>query len=133
MYYFAYASNMNKKLMAERCPEGKPKIVATLPNHKLIFTGYSRIRHGAEATIKGSKGDKIMGAIYEITESGLRKLDKFEGYPTNYKHLNVMVFTDSGQAFEAVTFVKATQEEEGKPAPEYLSAIQQGYRDWGIL
>jgi gamma-glutamylcyclotransferase (GGCT)/AIG2-like uncharacterized protein YtfP len=133
MYYFAYASNMNKKLMAERCPESKPKIVATLPNYKLIFAGYSRVRKGAEAAIKGSKGDKVIGALYEITEGGLRKLDKIEGYPANYKHLNVMVFTDSGEAFEAVTFIKAAQEEEGKPSPEYLSVIQQGYRDWGIL
>jgi gamma-glutamylcyclotransferase len=133
MFYFAYASNMNKKLMAERCPEAKPKIVATLPNYKLIFAGYSRVRKGAEAAIKGSKGDKVIGAVYEITEGGLRKLDKIEGYPANYKHLNVMVFTDSGEAFEAVTFIKATQEEEGKPSPEYLSVIQQGYRDWGIL
>jgi len=133
MYYFAYASNMSRKLMAERCPEAKTIAVASLPNHKLIFTGFSRLRKGAEATIKGSKGDKVLGGVYEISEAGLRKLDKWEGYPANYKHINVMVFKDSGEAFEAVTFIKAAQEEEGKPSPEYLSFIQQGYRDWGIL
>ena len=133
MYYFAYASNMNRKQMLERCPDAKAKVVATLPNFKLVFTGYSRLHKGAVATIKGSKGDKIIGAVYEITESGLRKLDKYEGYPTDYKHLNIMVFTDSGEAFEAITFIKASHEEEGKPSPEYLATIQQGYRDWGII
>lgn len=133
MYYFAYASNMNKKQMAGHCPEAKGRAVATLPNYKLIFTGFSRVRKGAVATIKGSKGDKVLGAVYEIDEAGLRKLDKHEGYPANYKHLNVIVFTDKGEAFEAVTFIKAAQEEEGRPSPEYLAAIQQGYRDWGIL
>ena len=133
MNYFAYASNLNKKLMAQHCPDAKPKIVATLPNFKIVFTGFSRVRKGTEATIQGSKGDKVIGAIYEVTESCLRKLDKYEEAPVNYKHLNVRVFTDSGEAIDAVTYVKARQEEEGKPSPEYLAVIQQGYRDWGII
>jgi len=133
MYYFAYASNINRKQMAERCPDAKSRSVATLPNFKIIFTGYSRLRKGAVATIRGSKGDKVMGAVYEISESDLRKLDKYEGYPTDYKHLEVRVFTDGGESFDAVTFIKAAQEEEGQPSAEYRAIIQQGYRDWGII
>ena len=133
MYYFAYASNLSRKRMLELCPDAKPKIVATLPNYKIIFSGFSRVRKGAEANIRGSKGDKVIGAVYEITESCLRKLDKSEECPVNYKHLNVIVFTDSDEAFEAVTFIKTRQEEDGKPSPEYLAVIQQGYRDWGII
>jgi gamma-glutamylcyclotransferase len=133
MYYFAYASNMSRKQMAERCPEAKARIVATLPNFKLVFTGYSRLRKGAEATIKGSRGDKVMGVVYEIGEAGLRKLDKWEEYPVNYKHLDVRVYTDGGETYDAITFIKARQEEEGQPSAEYRSIIQQGYRDWGII
>jgi gamma-glutamylcyclotransferase (GGCT)/AIG2-like uncharacterized protein YtfP len=131
--YFAYASNMSRKQMAERCPEAKARAVATLPNFKLVFTGYSRLRKGAVATIRGSQGDKVIGAVYEISEAGLRKLDKHENYPVDYKHLDVRVFTDGGETFDAVTFIKAGQEDEGKPSPEYLAVIQQGYRDWGIV
>ena len=133
MYYFAYASNMNRKQLAERCPEAKSKVVATLPNFKLIFTGYSRLRKGAVATIRGSQGDKVIGAVYEISEAGLRKLDKHENYPVDYKHLEVRVFTDSGETYDAVTFIKAKLEEEGQPSPEYRTIIQQGYRDWAII
>ena len=78
-------------------------------------------------------GRKVLGAVYEITEACLRKLDKWEGYPDVYKHLSVIVFTDSGEAIEAVTFIKSRQEEEGKASPEYLKVIQQGFRDWGII
>ena len=133
MYYFAYASNMSRKQMAERCPEAKATAVATLPNFKLIFTGYSRLRKGAVASIRGSKGDKVIGAVYEISEAGLRKLDKHENYPVDYKHLDVRVFTDGGESFDAVTFIKARIEEEGQPSAEYRAIIQQGYRDWGII
>jgi len=133
MYYFAYASNMNLRQMAERCPDAKVKAVATLPNFKLIFTGYSRLRKGAVATIRGSQGDKVIGAVYEISEAGLRKLDKYENYPVDYKHIDVRVFTDGGETYDAVTFIKARQEEEGQPSPEYRAIIQQGYRDRGII
>ncbi len=133
MYYFAYASNMCRRQMAGRYPDAKSRSVATLPNFKLIFTGYSRLRKGAVATIRGSQDDKVLGAVYEISEAGLRKLDKYEGYPTSYKHLEVRVFSDGGESFDALTFIKAAQEEEGKPSPEYLAIIQQGYRDWGII
>ncbi len=133
MYYFAYASNLNRKQMAERCPEAKAKVVATLPNFKLIFTGYSRQRKGAVATIMGSHGDKVIGAVYEISEACLRKLDKHENYPVDYKHLDVRVFTDGGETYDAVTFIKARQEEEGQPSAEYRAIILQGCRDWGII
>lgn len=128
--YFAYGSNLSKKQMAERCPDAKPKIVTTLPNFKITFTGYSRKWNGAVATIQGSKDDKVMGAVYEITESGLRKLDSHEA---GYKHLPVRVFTDSREAIDAVTYIKSNQEEEGRPSTEYRAVIQQGYRDWGII
>jgi gamma-glutamylcyclotransferase len=133
MNYFAYASNLSRKRMSELCADAKPRIVATLPNYKIMFTGYSRVRKGAEATIRGSKGDKVIGGVYDVTESCLRKLDKWEEVPVNYKRQNVMVFTDSGEAMEAITYIKTRQEEEGKPAPEYLAVIQQGYRDWGLI
>ncbi len=42
MYYFAYASNLNRKQMAERAPDSKPKFIATLPNFKLTFTARAR-------------------------------------------------------------------------------------------
>ncbi len=128
--YFAYASNLSKKQMAERCPNAKPKIVATLPNFKITFEGYSRKWRGAVVNISGSKGDKVIGAVYEITESGLRKLDSYEA---GYRHLPVRVFTDSREVIEAVTYIKAAQEEEGIPSAEYRAVIQQGYRDWGII
>ena len=133
MYYFAYASNLNRKQMAERCPEAKPKFTATLPNWKVIFTGWSRKWHGGIASIKPSKGAKVSGAIYEIAEKDLKSLDKYEGYPTIYNRIKVVVFTDAGEAVEAVTYVKVEQSEETPPSPDYLATIRQGYKDWGLI
>lgn len=132
MYYFAYGTNLIKKQTAERCPSSKPKFSAVLPNYKLIFTGWSRQWKGGTASVKPFKGEKVKGAVYEISDSDLRKLDKFQDYPVTYNRLNVTVWTDDGDPAPAVTYIKNEQSPETQPSLELLAAIRQGYRDWEI-
>ncbi len=132
MYYFAYASNLNRKQMAERAPESKPKFIATLPNFKLTFTAQPG-RQGGVASIAPHRGEKVIGAVYEISERDLRRLDRCEGYPTVYDRRKVIVWTETNEPIEAVTYIKIDQSRELPPSPEYLALIQQGYRDWQIV
>jgi gamma-glutamylcyclotransferase len=129
MYYFAYASNLNKKQMQERCPESRPMFVATLPNYKLVFTGWSREWRGGKAAIKSFRGEKVRGAVYEVSEVDMKRLDRFE---PGYTRLNVTVFDEDNEPHQAVTYVKSGQLEESLPSKEYGEVIRQGYRDWGI-
>jgi len=131
MYYFAYGSNLNRKQMQERCLDSKPKFIATLHNYKLVFVGWSRQRRGGVASIRISRGEKVLGAIYEVSEECLRRLDRYEG--SDYHRLNVKVNNEEGEPVEAVTYINVRQTEETKPSPEYLSVIQQGYKDWGLI
>ena len=133
MNYFAYASNLSRKQMSERCPDSQPKFVATLPNHKLIFSGWSRKWHGGTATIRSFQGEKVIGAVYEISDRCLRSLDKHEGYPTIYNRVNKMVIAEDGERVEVITYIMREQLKEIQPAPEYVAVIQQGYKDWGIF
>jgi len=133
MYYFAYASNLSRKQMSERCPDAEPKFIATLPNYKLIFTGWSRQWHGGVASIKPFRGERVIGGVYEISEKGLRLLDRHEGYPADYDRLNIRVMTEDSDPVEAITYIKRQQSEETRPSPEYLAVIQQGCKDWGII
>ena len=130
MNYFAYASNLNRKQMRERCPDSKPRLTVTLPNYKLAFVGWSRQWRGGVASIKPFRGEKVPGAIYEVSEECLRRLDKYEA---GYNRLNVTVFDEHGQPVQAITYIKSGQSEETPPSKEYVAVIQQGYRDWGIV
>ena len=130
MYYFAYASNLNRKQMLERCPDSKPKFMVTLPNYNLIFAGWSRKWRGGVATIKRFGGEKVLGGIYDISEQCLRQLDRYE---EDYDRLKVTVFTEVDEPIEAITYIKSGQLEETQPSKEYLAIIQQGYRDWGLV
>jgi len=130
MYYFAYASNLNQKQMRERCPDSKPAFRAKLPNYKIVFVGWSRQLRGGKASIRLFRGEKVPGAIYEISEQCLKQLDKYE---SSYDRLKVTVFDEDGEPVEAITYINRGQSEESKPSTEYLSVIQQGYKDWRIV
>ncbi len=132
MYYFAYGSNLNQRQMLERCPASEPKFIATLPNYKLVFVGWSRQWRGGVASIRRFSGERVPGAIYEVSDRDLKRLDSYEGYPSNYNRLNVTVFDEDGEPIKAITYIKSGQSEEAQPSKEYLALIQQGYRDWGI-
>jgi gamma-glutamylcyclotransferase len=132
MDYFAYASNLSRAQMRQRCPDAKPKFSAVLPNYKLIFSGWSRKWHSGTATIQPFRGAKVGGAVYEISAKDLQKLDRFEDYPNTYTHTNVTVFNDDDVAIKAVTYIKTRQAEETKPAPEYVAIIRRGYKDWEL-
>ena len=131
MFYFAYASNLNRKQMSERAPDSKPKFIATLPNFKLIFAA-SQNRGSGVATIRPFKGEKITGAVYEISETDLKRLDRYEGYPATYDRRKVIVFTETNDPVEAITYIKNDQSQLAPPSKEYLETIKQGYRDWQI-
>jgi gamma-glutamylcyclotransferase len=130
MYYFAYGSNLNRKQMQERCPESLPKFPATLHHYQVVFVGWSRSWRGGVATIRPIRGGKVPGAVYEVSEECLRRLDKHEG--SDYRRLNVIVNNEDGEAIEAVTYIQSGRAEQGKPSPEYLAAMQQGYKDWRL-
>jgi gamma-glutamylcyclotransferase (GGCT)/AIG2-like uncharacterized protein YtfP len=133
VYYFAYGSNLNKKQMQECCPDGKPFFVATLSNYKLVFVGWSRQWRGGIASIRPFRGEKVLGAVYQLSDRDLKRLDSYEGHPGNSNRLNVTVFDEDNEPVEAITYIKAEQSEETRPSKEYLSLIQQGCRDWGII
>ncbi len=132
MDYFAYGMTLNREQMRKICPGAKPKFSAVLPNYKLVFSGWAREWHGGTVGIKPFKGDRVSGAVYEISDADLQKRDRFEGYPAMTDHVNVLIFEEDGQALKALTYIKRRQADESKPSPEYLAIIRKGYRDWEL-
>ena len=131
MYYFAYGTDLSHREMKRTCPDSKPLFKAHLPNFKLIFTGWERKWRGGVASIMASKGARVLGGVYEISERDLRMLDRQYGYPTTSDRLTVMVAAGDGDLVEAVTFVRKGRSEETQPSQDYVAAMRRGYDDWG--
>jgi gamma-glutamylcyclotransferase len=104
--------------------------VAILPNFKLVFVGWSRNWRGGKASVKPFRGERVRGAIYEVTEECLKRLDKHED---GYARFNVTAFDEDNEPVSAITYIKSGQLEDSPPSKEYLTIIQQGYQDWGIF
>ncbi len=130
MYYFAYGANLNRKQMKDRCPDSKPLFTAVLPNYKLVFVGWSRQWRGGVASIKSYRGERVRGAIYEVTEVCLQRLDRYE---SGYSRLKVTTFGEDDEPIEAMAYVKTGQLEDATPSKEYLAVLQQGLRDWRLF
>jgi len=125
-YYFAYGSNMNPERMKERGADFKSIKRAVLKGYKLVFNKRSR-RYGesACANIEPDENSVVEGVLYELKEPevALKQLDFYEGYPTNYDRIKVVVETDEGEKIEAFTYVAQPEYIDNtlKPSKKYLA------------
>ncbi len=126
--YFAYGSNMDPARMKERG-------VMFYSGELLILPGYSLKFHkitphgpntGAANIVPDEKG-VVEGILYEITWAGIRNLDKYEGYPTEYNRLKLKVTLSEGTEKEIITYMAHPHRtQEGlKPARFYLEHLLQ--------
>lgn len=124
MVYFAYGSNLSLEQIKRRCPEAIPMIGVYLENYKLVYNKY--------ADIIPCQGERVYGAIYELSINDLKKLDEFEGYPHLYEKIDLKVQDSNGIFYEAFAYVMV---EKGNELPEedYLDIIKKGYQDWNIV
>ena len=79
MYYFAYGTNVNKKIFLKR-------FKGSIFIKKHIIKGYRltfRTKDGLP-DLKSSLGSNVCGIIYLINPSIEKKLDKYEEYPKTY-------------------------------------------------
>lgn len=123
MLYFAYGSNLNKKQMKARCPESVPITKTVLKNFKLVFNYY--------ADIVEIPGEIVYGAVYDVSDSDIKKLNRYEGYPRHYEIINVEVEDDDGKSYKAFAYVM-TSKGIREPEEHYYNIIKQGYMDWNL-
>jgi gamma-glutamylcyclotransferase len=125
VWYFAYASNMNRAQMRSRAGEIAEERPGRLENYEFLFN--KKMRGGtAGANIHHAPGEVVFGVLYKINEHALRNLDRFEGAPVHYRRIEVNVLDAEGHSIAAQVYI-ATKVEKGlRPAPHYLKTILDG-------
>lgn len=145
--YFAYGSNLSLEQMQKRIGS-KAKVVgkAYLENHRLGFTIYSKKTwKGGVADIVPEAESKVWGAIYELTEQQLEKIDHYEGYKKDrdlkknfYNRLQVEVVDKRGVKQPCLTYQAEVGDEKKRkylyhrPSEKYCEVIRKGGKDHGL-
>lgn len=132
--YLAYGSNLNIPQMQARCPDAYVVGTAELPGWRLMYKGS---KSGNYLTIEQAEGHTVPVAVWAVSESDERSLDRYEGFPTFYykKELTVTLReTGSGNSREVKAFVYIMHEDRklGLPAKEYVNRCTVGYEAFGF-
>ena len=125
MKYIAYGSNMVEEQMAHRCPCAKLIGTGYLPNHRLEFY--------LHATVERTRAHdaKVPVAVWEITSSDERSLDRYEGFPTYYtKHRRRVVMDDGSEIWGMIYLMNSLRI--SPPSSEYYDGIETAYLKLGF-
>ncbi|MGI6649041.1 MAG: gamma-glutamylcyclotransferase family protein [Bacillota bacterium] len=82
------------------------------------------------ANIERSEGKKNPALVWEITNKNESSLDRYEGYPTCYDKIDIIVNID-GKLMSAMAYVMTDdyKKRDHKPRSRYIDRILRGYRD----
>ena len=79
IYYFAYGTNLNKKIFLKKFKNAKLFKKYTLKNYKVVFRTKYII-----PDLQRKMNSKVQGLIYSIDKNIEKKLDVYENYPKLY-------------------------------------------------
>jgi len=131
VWYFAYASNMNRGQMAQRAGALAEEKNARLDNYELNFYKIARGGTGT-ANIVPAEGKAVYGVLYRVTEQQLKALDRFEGVPEHYRRSEVAVLDAEAKKVGAQVYLARKVRKGLKPDRLYLQKIIEGAEEHGL-
>lgn len=128
--YLAYGSNMNRKQMAERCPEAKFIGKVSLKSYSLNFR---KSCSGTYATIDYDKNSSVPAVLWSITAQNEKDLDRYEGINIDGAYYKTTVSIEyKGDIKKALVYILPESKKEGLPQKDYLEIIKVAYLNLGI-
>jgi len=116
---------MDAAEMRERCPGATLEGIAVLPDHRLMITA------DGFATIVPDRGRRVMGALWNLTDSDERALDHYEDIASGFYRRDFTLVEAQGGPVSVLVYV-ASSDRPGKPRPGYLELILSAARALGL-
>lgn len=127
--YFAYGSNISANRMTnERKINFINRKFSILENYKLVFNKVSKKNeHLGFANIIKCDNSIVEGVLYELNDSDISIIDKFEGAPLHYERKIVEVLCDNIKVNAIVYIANSNMIKYNiKPDKSYLNYILEG-------
>ena len=139
MFYFAYGSNLDLMQMQLKCPDAQFVSTARLDGYKICFPRRSFVRDCAVISIEPEAGESVWGALYEIEDRNLKRLDEREGYnprrdreKNSRYRLTVQVESSDERSVSAAVYVAVPSENPGLPTPQYIGYLVASAAECGL-
>jgi gamma-glutamylcyclotransferase len=126
---FAYGSNMAGAEMEAWCPEHRFVGSARLDGFRLELRRRSIRWGGGAADIVPAPGESVWGALYEVADGELDRLDRKEGEGFAYRRIEVELA--DGQRASAYEVIDK-EPLEVPCSPEYAELVVAGARERGL-
>ena len=134
--YFAYGSNLDLPQMKRRCPSSKLISKGSLSGYRLTFNRFSSGWGGGVADVIQAQGSKVWGLVFEISDTDLERLDRYEGYHKDetslYERWKTVIDTPNGQICDVWVYTVAEKQKFVKPTLEYLQIIKDAAKKWNF-
>lgn len=128
--YFAYGSNMDTNELMDRSMRFSQRRHAVLRGYDLRFNKIAT--NGQKGEGKGNvvkiDNEVVEGALYDIFDSDIKRLDVKEGYPDHYDKINITLELDDRTTLQAMAYIaQPDMVREGlKPTKKYLKHYLKG-------
>src|SRR3954466_1454001 len=119
MVYFAYGSNMARGAM----PEARLLARAQPPGYRPPLPRRSIRWQAGVLDIVAAPGESVWGALFELDDAGLERLDAKEGAGLAYRRIEVEL--EDGRRATAYEVIEK-EPVEVPPAPEYAALVLAG-------
>ena len=134
--YFAYGSNLDLPQMKMRCPSSKLISKGSLSGYRLTFNRFSSGWGGGVADVIQEKGSTVWGLVFEISDTDLERLDRYEGYHNDwtslYERWQAIIETPNGLVSDVWVYTVVEKQEFVKPTLEYLQIIKDAAVKWNF-
>ena len=146
--YFAYGSNLDLPQMKRRCPSSKLISKGSLSGYRLTFNRFSSGWGGGVADVIQEQGSEVWGLVFEISDTDLERLDRYEGYNKErnegrkelnsrymtdlYERWKTVIDTSNGQVCDVWVYTVVEKQKFVPPTSEYLQIIKDAAVKWNF-
>lgn len=134
MFHFGYGSNLSIDFVREELiPDAKFVMKGYLPNFEVRFPFWSEEAQGGYSGIMEAPGELVQGALYEVTEEELERVDNLEGvYKERYRRQTFLVLGEDGEFHEADLYRVIDPQGPFPPVRSYVETMLKGARELGL-
>lgn len=123
---FAFGSNMDERQIKNRCPSSKFLARARLFDFELRYSIYSDMRQGGVADTFHAPGKHMWGAVYELDDKDLERLDEIECAKGHYARVVRNVIGDDDREYEVFCYDVNDKDPDITPSKTYRWLVYSG-------